>query len=173
VCGIVGFIGTQGTSSEDILNAMLAAIAHRGPDDKGVWIEDDIAIGQVRLSILDLSTRGHQPFLTGDGKGILSYNGEVYNYRELRAELEQRGIAFISRTDTEVVLYALHEWGPEQAISRFNGMFAFAYYDLRDRSLWLVGHAVNSVTQRKSIHYIYSWNTISIVTEHSAWTTRT
>ncbi len=137
MCGIVGFKGPREADTDRVLGDMLACIAYRGPDDRGLWSTDDVALGHVRLSVIDLSERGHQPFLTSDGNGVLTYNGEVYNFRDLRAELERDGIVFRSDTDTEVVLYALHHWGPHRAISRLDGMFAFAYYDLRDRSLWL------------------------------------
>ncbi len=138
MCGIVGFWNRDGkVASEVLLERMIDKINHRGPDDKGTWTHGSIGLGHCRLSIIDLSPRGHQPFLTLDGLGALSYNGEVYNFRELRSELEEEGVKFRSTTDTEVVLYALHNWGPEKAVSRFNGMFAFAYYDLRSKTLWL------------------------------------
>ncbi len=138
MCGISGLIdSSSGTDRQLVVRNMLAKIAHRGPDDCGLWTDRDIALGHVRLSIIDPSQRGHQPFVTADGLGVLCYNGEVYNFKKLRAELETSGVRFYSDTDTEVILYALHQWGPECAVARFNGMFAFAYYDLRDRSLWL------------------------------------
>ncbi len=137
MCGIAGFVEQTVADRTSVLDAMLSRIAHRGPDDRGVWSADGVSIGHVRLSIIDLSSRGHQPFVTRDGLGVLSYNGEVYNYRELRAELEREGVSFSSDCDTEVVLYALHLWGPERAVPRFNGMFALAYFDRRERSLWL------------------------------------
>jgi asparagine synthase (glutamine-hydrolysing) len=116
---------------------MMERIAHRGPDDQGSWVNDTVALGHQRLSILDLSDRGHQPFITADGNGILVFNGEVYNYTELRKELEEEGVRFVSTSDTEVALYALHVWGPETAIPRFNGMFGLAYFDQRNRTLVL------------------------------------
>jgi asparagine synthase (glutamine-hydrolysing) len=116
---------------------MLDAIRHRGPDDRGTWVEGACALGHLRLSILDPSARAHQPMRTADGRGVLVYNGEVYNFRGLRRALESEGAVFTSEGDTEVVLQALHRWGPARAVPRFNGMFAFAYRDLRDDSLWL------------------------------------
>jgi asparagine synthase (glutamine-hydrolysing) len=116
---------------------MLERIRHRGPDDRGVWTQDEMGLGLVRLSIIDLSERGHQPFRTADGMGVIAYNGEVYNFQELRKELNEQGVQFESSSDTEVALYALHTWGPEKAVPRFDGMFAFAYFDLRNRTLWL------------------------------------
>ena len=117
--------------------AMMQQVAHRGPDASGVWCQGPLGLGHVRLSILDLSPRGNQPFISHDMQGILIYNGEVYNFAELRVQLEAEGAVFRSTSDTEVVLEALHRWGPERAVPRFNGMFAFAYYDLRSRELWL------------------------------------
>jgi asparagine synthase (glutamine-hydrolysing) len=137
VCGIVGFIGETQDRTDDTLRRMLSEIAHRGPDDMGLWHDGGVALGHARLSIIDLSERGHQPFVTDDGLGVLVFNGEIYNYRELRRSLQQEGIRFRSETDTEVALYALHTWGAERAVPLFDGMFALAYYDLRDRSLWL------------------------------------
>jgi asparagine synthase (glutamine-hydrolysing) len=116
---------------------MLDTIVHRGPDDRGSWSDGPVSLGHVRLTILDLSSRAHQPFVTEDGQGVLVYNGEVYNYTQLRRQLEREGVCFRSTGDTEVVLSALHVWGPEIAIPRFDGMFAFAYFDRRERALWL------------------------------------
>lgn len=138
MCGVVGYLDQTGQPvSADVLSRMLERIRYRGPDDQGTWVDGPIGLGHCRLSILDLSPRGHQPFVTADGQGVLTYNGEVYNFRELRAELEQEGVRFTSTSDTEVVLYALHRWGPERAVPRFNGMFALAYYDRRTQTLWL------------------------------------
>lgn len=137
MCGIVGHFRRSGTVEASVLESMLERIAHRGPDDRGIWLKGPVGLGHARLSILDLSNQGHQPMVTADGQGIIAYNGEVYNFQALRHCLEKSGIRFRSHTDTEVVLYALHHWGPEQCVALFNGMFAFAYYDLRDRTLWL------------------------------------
>ncbi len=138
MCGIVGYWNRdKGIASEVLLEKMLERIKHRGPDDKGTWTKGPIGLGHCRLSIIDLSPRGHQPFVTEDSLGVISYNGEVYNFKDLRKILEQEGAKFKSTTDTEVVLYALHRWGPEKAVKLFNGMFAFAYYDLRNQTLWL------------------------------------
>jgi asparagine synthase (glutamine-hydrolysing) len=116
---------------------MLATIAHRGPDGEGVWHEGRVAFGHRRLSIIDLTEASDQPMLTADRTGVLVYNGEVYNYPELRRELEREGVQFRSAGDVEVVLQALHHWGPERSIPRFDGMFALAYLDRREGALWL------------------------------------
>ena len=138
MCGIAGYWNREGEPAQgELLERMLERIRYRGPDDTGVWTEGAMGLGHVRLSIIDLSPRGHQPFVTADGRGVLIYNGEVYNFRELRANLEAQGVKFKSSSDTEVVLYALHHWGPEKAIPLFNGMFGFAYWDARTETLWL------------------------------------
>lgn len=115
---------------------MLATIPHRGPDDHGVHAGPGLALGFVRLSILDPTDRGHQPFVLDESDAALVYNGEVYNYVELRRELEAEGLRFASTGDTEVVFRALERWGPEEAIRRFDGMFAFAFVDPAG-GLWL------------------------------------
>ena len=138
MCGIVGMVSLRSkVVDEQVLRPMMNRIAYRGPDDRGTWAHGPHALGHLRLSILDLSERGHQPFVTSDGQGVLTYNGEVYNYVELRQELEKEGASFRSTTDTEVVLEALHRWGPERAIPMFNGMFGLAYLDRRSDTLWL------------------------------------
>jgi len=137
MCGIAGVLDRGGRVDPGAVEAMLDRIAHRGPDDRGSWTHGGLGLGHVRLSLLDPGARGHQPMLTADGSGVLAYNGEVYNFPDLRRELEATGTVFSSGTDTEVVLEALHAWGPENAVARFDGMFAFAYRDRRDGTLWL------------------------------------
>jgi len=137
MCGITGLIHLSGEPiSPVILQRMMDAIAHRGPDGAGQWVDGPVGLGHRRLAIIDLSPAGHQPMISSDHRHVLSYNGEVYNFRELRLELEAAGYWFRSNTDTEVVLHALSEWGPN-ALSRFNGMFALALWDRRDKTLLL------------------------------------
>jgi len=137
MCGIAGFVNLQGDPvSPVILKRMTDAIAHRGPDGEGQWIEGNVGVGHRRLAILDLSPAGHQPMVTADHRFVLSYNGEVYNYREIRAELEAEGIWFRSQTDSEVVLYALAQWGTD-ALLKFNGMFALVLWDRKEKKLLL------------------------------------
>lgn len=137
MCGITGLIDLAGApASPAVLQRMTLAIAHRGPDGEGHWIEGNVGLGHRRLAIIDLSPAGHQPVISADHRYVLSYNGEVYNYRELRAELQAAGYWFRSNTDTEVVLNALAAWGKE-ALLRFNGMFALALWNRRERSLLL------------------------------------
>jgi asparagine synthase (glutamine-hydrolysing) len=137
MCGITGLIHLDNSPvSLSVLEGMTGAIAHRGPDAEGHWIEDNVGLGHRRLSIIDLSVAGYQPMVSADHRFWLSYNGEVYNYRELRVELEAKGYWFRSQTDSEVVLNALSEWGPK-ALDKFNGMFALALWDRKERTLFL------------------------------------
>lgn len=137
MCGIVGFLNLDGAPADAvILGPMVAAIAHRGPDGEGRMTDGPLALGHRRLAVLDVSPAGAQPMTSSDGEFTLSYNGEVYNFPQLRTELEDLGYVFRSATDTEVVLYAWMAWG-ESALDRFNGMFAFALWDHRERQLIL------------------------------------
>ena len=135
MCGIAGILHLDGAAaSPSILKKMTDIIAHRGPDGKGQWVEENVGIGHRRLAIIDLSAAGHQPMISTDHRYVLSYNGEIYNFKELRIELEAAGCWFRSRTDSEVVLHAFAEWGPE-CVNRFNGMFAYAIWDRKERVL--------------------------------------
>ena len=137
MCGIAGIVHLDGAPISAVcLKQMTDAIAHRGPDGEGQWIEGNVGLGHRRLAIIDLSSAGHQPMLSEDSRYVLSYNGEVYNYLELRSELEMEGYRFRSNTDSEVVLYSLVEWGVASLL-RFNGMFAFSFYDRKEKKLLL------------------------------------
>ena len=137
MCGIAGILNFDTSPvSKNVLKRMTDSIAHRGPDGEGHWIEDNIGIGHRRLSIIDLSNAGSQPMLSKDKRYVLSYNGEIYNFKELRSELELKGYQFKSQTDSEVVLYAFANWGID-CVKKFNGMFAFVIWDKRDQILYL------------------------------------
>lgn len=137
MCGITGILDRRGDAVSPVsIRRMADAIAHRGPDDGGVYTEGPVGLGHRRLSIIDLSAAGHQPMATADGRYVMVYNGEVYNFQELRVELEAEGWQFHSHTDAEVVLKAFAQWGVE-SLNRFNGMFAFALWDKWERSLFL------------------------------------
>ncbi|MGY4987311.1 asparagine synthase (glutamine-hydrolyzing) [Streptomyces nigrescens] len=138
MCGIAGFYGSSlpPQEYENLIHGMLAQIEHRGPDEAGCLLDDRLAMGTVRLSIIDLST-GSQPVGSADGRYWLCYNGELYNYRELREKLTARGFAFRTASDTEVVLNAWAAWGLD-CLPRFNGAFAFALYDSTTGELHLV-----------------------------------
>lgn len=137
MCGIAGIVNLDGAPvSPPVLTKMTDAIAHRGPDGEGHWIDGAVGLGHRRLAIIDLSPLGRQPMLSENGRYVLTYNGEIYNFRELRTELESLGHSFHSSTDSEVLLAALAEWGIA-SIGRFNGMFAFALWDREERRLTL------------------------------------
>jgi len=131
MCGIVGFNGRR----EEVLDEMLQSIHHRGPDDVGTYSSEECSLGHVRLSIVDLTRQGHQPMLHDNLKMV--YNGEVYNFKEIREELKQEGYEFESNTDSEVILKAYHCWGIE-AVHKFIGMYAIAIYDLNRSELVLI-----------------------------------
>jgi asparagine synthase (glutamine-hydrolysing) len=139
MCGICGSFSSDGLPEQDTSSViqMTKLMERRGPDDEGFWTDGKhCALGFRRLSILDLSPAGHQPMTTPDGRYTIAYNGEVYNFRELRKQLEQSGVQFRSTGDSEVVLNALALWG-KAALDRFNGMFALAFYDRIERRLLL------------------------------------
>lgn len=143
MCGFTGFISSPGTGPDDlagICRAMAGTLAHRGPDDGDVWVdrENGVALGHRRLSILDLSPLGRQPMTSSCGRYVIAYNGEVYNHPQLRSELEAAGDIFTGSSDTETMLAAISRWGLRNAVERFNGMFAFALWDRRERKLHLV-----------------------------------
>ncbi len=137
MCGIAGILNLDGGPvSSIVLKKMADAIAHRGPDSEGSYIDGNCGLAHRRLAIIDLSPAGHQPMTTADGRYVITYNGEIFNFQELRVELEALGWVFHSRTDTEVALKAFAQWGVD-AVRRFNGQFAFAVWDKMERSLFL------------------------------------
>ncbi|TFY99668.1 asparagine synthase (glutamine-hydrolyzing) [Ramlibacter rhizophilus] len=137
MCGIAGLLNAAGApASRERLQAMAAAIAHRGPDGEGLFTDGPAGLAHRRLAIIDLSDRAAQPMHSADGRYVLSYNGEIYNYRELRRELEATGHVFRTASDSEVLLQAWVAWGPA-ALPRFNGMFAFALWDRQRRTMVL------------------------------------
>lgn len=144
MCGITGLLRPDGAASRETLErtalAMADELAHRGPDDRGAWADErcQIAFGHRRLSIIDLSTDGQQPMTSADGRWVITFNGEVYNHRELRADLEREGVAFRGHSDTEVLLEASARWGPHEAVRRSVGMFAYALWSVVERELILV-----------------------------------
>lgn len=136
MCGILGWVGAHGPEDAGRFARALDLLAHRGPDDRGVWAGAGVLLGHRRLSILDLSATGHQPMADPAGEAVIVFNGEIYNHVELRAELEKLGHRFVGRSDTEVLLHALIEWGAA-ALPRLNGMWAFACWQPRLRRLLL------------------------------------
>ncbi len=144
MCGLTGFIdfdrSTPDRKLQETAGKMAETLHHRGPDDGGVWsdAEAGLALGFRRLSIIDLSAQGHQPMLSASGRLVIVFNGEVYNFPELRDELQSQGVGFRGSSDTEVILEAIEAWGLEKAIPRFVGMFAMAVWDREERVLHLV-----------------------------------
>ncbi|MGA2171607.1 MAG: asparagine synthase (glutamine-hydrolyzing) [Sedimentisphaerales bacterium] len=130
MCGIAGF----NWRDQPAIEAMTEAMRHRGPDDRGTYLDTGVSLGHTRLSILDLSPKGHQPMFF-ENLAIV-FNGEIYNFQEIRSELESFGYKFASGTDTEVILAAYHRWG-EQCVQQFNGMWAFCIYDKNKQTLFL------------------------------------
>ena len=131
MCGVVGLLNAKSTDLPHQISRMVQAIRYRGPDDHGVWCDAAVGLGlgHARLSILDLSPEGHQPMVSASGRYVLSYNGEVYNFAELRCRLDATGATFRGHSDTEVMLAAFEAWGVEKAVCQFVGMFAFALWD--------------------------------------------
>src|SRR5262249_9095294 len=135
-CGIAGMVARRPSMEVDcVIRQMTARVRHRGPDDQGIFARGRVALGHRRLSIIDLSEAGHQPMEYADGRYVITYNGEIYNYLELQAELKAQGFRFRSDTDTEVVLAAYAAWG-EECLSRFNGMWSFAIYDRQEELIF-------------------------------------
>jgi asparagine synthase (glutamine-hydrolysing) len=164
MCGIAGIVHLDGApASPVVLKRMTDAIAHRGPDGEGHWVEGNVGLGHRRLAIIDLSPAGQQPMRTPDGRYVLTYNGEIYNYQEVRIELEALGYMFRSRTDSEVLLYALAEWGTA-ALTRLNGMFAFALWDAERRELLLARDRFGI----KPLYYTVSGSTLAFGSEIKA-----
>lgn len=140
MCGIVGIAGTKaGRIDRQVLGRMTGALAHRGPDGDGHWMSEDgsVGLGHRRLSIIDLSSAGSQPMISTSGRYALTYNGEIYNYLDIRRELEAKGQQFQGHSDTEVIVAGFEHWGIDETVSRCAGMFAFAVWDARERTLLL------------------------------------
>lgn len=164
MCGIAGIFNLNGELvSPVILRKMTDAIAHRGPDGEGFYTDSFVGLGHRRLAIIDLSPAGHQPMLSEDGRLALTYNGEIYNFQELRAELESLGHKFRSRTDSEVVLYSYSQWGTS-CVERFNGMFAFAIWDKTRQELFLARDRYGI----KPLYYMFQGNAFLFASEQKA-----
>jgi asparagine synthase (glutamine-hydrolysing) len=162
VCGI---IGAYGSFESDALSAGIRAMAHRGPDDNGVFVDPaaGVGLGNVRLSIVDLSPLGHQPMMSDDEAVVLVYNGEIYNFRELRAELEARGHRFRGHSDTEVLLNLYLSEG-DRMLTRLNGVFAFALWDRRDASMLIARDALGV----KPLYYAATGGRVAFASEIKA-----
>lgn len=142
MCGIAGILAV-GAADREVLGRQVCLMAdtmiHRGPDGSGVWVDPSgrVALGQRRLAIIDLSPAGAQPMLSADGNIALTYNGEIYNHLDLRAELEAQGVRFRGTSDSETIVEACASWGVERTVRELNGIFAFVVWDLRDGTFWM------------------------------------
>lgn len=169
MCGISGYLGHMRSrdAALEALRMMTDAIIHRGPDDSGYWLDvaEGVALGNRRLAVIDPSPAGHQPMESADGRYVITYNGEVYNFRDLRSELESMGRRrFRGHSDTEVILEAISHWGLESAVQRLNGMFAFALWDRRERLL----HLARDRMGKKPVYYGWSGDTFLFGSELKA-----
>ncbi len=154
MCGVVGYWSKNKFFDESVLLNMAQNLSHRGPDDSGVWIDKDngLNLAHTRLSILDLSSAGHQPMESACGRYVISYNGEIYNHKEIRKELDNYNLNnWKSSTDTETLLVSLKYWGLEKTLQKINGMFAFAFWDRKNRTLALARDRIGE----KPIYYGY------------------
>ena len=131
-----GFAGTVRLGDVDLVRRMTALMAYRGPDDCGLHESEDVILGHRRLSVLDTSDAGHQPMVSGNGAYVIAFNGEIYNFKVLRRELEKKGHVFHTGTDTETILAAYQEFGPD-CLTKLEGMFGFALWDRTRRQLLL------------------------------------
>lgn len=165
MCGIAGIFHRDGQpASITVLKAMTDIIAHRGPDGEGHYCQGPLGFGHRRLSIIDLTDAARQPMVTRDGRYVLTYNGEIYNFQELKIELSARGHVFNSSGDSEVLLHAFAEWGLE-ALLKFNGMFAFAIWDNQERKLTLARDRFGV----KPVYYAELGKTFVFASEHKAF----
>jgi asparagine synthase (glutamine-hydrolysing) len=175
MCGIAGFLGGgfRAERSREELAAMAAALRHRGPDDEGFWVDEAAAVALChrRLAIIDLSPLGAQPMRSASGRFTVTFNGEIYNFRELRAELAALGRRFRGCSDTEVLLEAIEEWGLVRALERARGMFALGLWDAAEQALWLARDRFGE----KPLHYGQLGGTLVFASElkalraHSLW----
>jgi asparagine synthase (glutamine-hydrolysing) len=165
MCGINGILHLQSQKKVDelILTKMRDSLEHRGPDDKGLFIENNIGLGHRRLSILDVSTAGHQPFLSGDGRYVMVYNGEIYNFKEFYPELKSNGFDIRTSSDTEVLLKLFELYGTKM-LYRLNGMFAFVIWDKKERKLT----AVRDRMGVKPLYYSFYNETFYFASEQKA-----
>jgi asparagine synthase (glutamine-hydrolysing) len=177
MCGIAGFVVDAGSSDLGELTAMCDRLAHRGPDDAGarVWADHGVGLGHRRLSIIDLSPSGRNPMANEDETVWVVHNGEIYNYRKLRRELERRGHAFRSESDTEVLVHGYEEWGDDH-VHRLQGMFAYAIYDRRRPSPRML--LVRDRLGIKPLHYSWDGSRLAFGSELKAllalpWVSRT
>jgi len=165
MCGIAGFFPCANTSDNlDVLKKMSRALSHRGPDDRGIWCDNIVGLSHSRLSIFDLEMTGHQPMISKSGRYIISYNGEIYNFEELKSTLTSHEVCFKGNSDSEVLLEAIDYWGLKDALSKFVGMFAIALWDTQNEQLTLIRDRVGE----KPLYYGIINNTLVFGSEIKA-----
>ncbi len=165
MCGIAGIYTKQSATPEElsrVVHSMTDCLTHRGPDDQGFYIGKNVALGHRRLSIIDLKT-GHQPIFNEDRTICIVFNGEIYNYKEIKAELLQKGHRFSSESDTETIIHAYEEWG-EESVHRLRGMFSFCIWDERQDKLLLVRDRLGE----KPLFYAYRNGSLVFASEMKA-----
>jgi asparagine synthase (glutamine-hydrolysing) len=158
MCGICGFVGPK---DEQLLQRMTGVLSHRGPDEDGFYISPPVSFGHRRLSIIDLSKKGRQPMFNEDKTVVLTFNGEVFNFQELREKLIKNGHRFFSRTDTEVIVHGYEEWGIKKTVGQLRGFFAFALWDRKKGSLFLVRDRIGV----KPLYYSHQGNELFFASE--------
>ena len=167
MCAIAGIIRFSGAANEKEISEMNDRMTRRGPDDSGVFVKGGVALSHRRLSIIDIET-GHQPLTVDDGNVVIVYNGEIYNFQELREELEQRGATFYTNTDTEVVAQAYLYYGIQSCLEKMEGMFAFAIYDQRTGEV----HVARDKFGEKPLYFIQSHAEFRFASELKAFNPR-
>ncbi len=169
MCGIAGFIDVRKSADANELRALVTsmtdAIQHRGPDGSDAWVHDHVALGHRRLAIVDLTPSGAQPMASSSGRYMIIFNGEIYNFLDIRKELEGRGVSFKGTSDTEVMLAAFEVWGIEESLKKFAGMFACALYDLRERML----HLFRDRLGKKPLYFGYAGDHFAFASELKAF----
>lgn len=169
MCGIAGFVDVKRTREADRLRAQVKAMTdclhHRGPDGEGGWVQDHVALGHRRLAIVDLSESGRQPMTSSSGRYVIVFNGEIYNFQDLRADLAARGSRFTGTSDTEVMLEAFEKWGVQASLPRFAGMFACAVYDTKERLL----HLFRDRLGKKPLYFGYAGDDFVFASELKAF----
>ena len=163
MCGFAGFVGNV-DDREQVLVNMMNTIIHRGPDSEGKYVDEDAALGFRRLSIIDLSSVGDQPLYNEDKSMVLVFNGEIYNYQELKKELQEAGHTFVSNTDSETLIHGYEEWG-ESLVERLRGMYAFAIWDTRKKKLF----AARDIFGIKPLYYAQMNGTLMFASEIKAF----
>ena len=169
MCGIYGIVNLREPVDADSLKRKRDLLYHRGPDDAGIWVSPSRQVGLAhrRLSIIDLTSAGHQPMISQDERCVIVFNGEVYNFQALRAELENFGYQFKGNSDTEVALVSYQAWGNE-CISRFNGMFALSIYDRGDDNTPPSLFFARDRAGKKPFYYFHEGNRFQFASELKA-----